>query len=168
VDKVQKIVEGLWNNKERMVLGIMILVLLGNIYNVLNPPKNMPLPPRPVPSSTPEGIQPNPPPPSPQKRPAEDWSSVYKRNPFWYFSTPASAGGGGKQVQEKPDIAVTMIRSIAGKPRARLKTASREGWYTEGQKFESFELQKIDTQNNTCQVYSERHGKVFTIALESR
>ena len=165
MNKLRKIGERLWLYKERMVFAAMVVVLCWYVYKALNPPEQeddilMVLPKSEVGSEV-GGVE-WPPPPA-ARRPV-DWSSIHKRSPFWYFSTPGATEQNDRGEQDAR-ISLLNIRVVSGRPRAQLQTESSKKWYDEGESFESFELLKIDPEAETCDVYSERLGKVVILEL---
>jgi len=47
--------------------------------------------------------------------------------------------------------------------RARLRTTSLTSWLAEGARLEGFELKRINKEDQTVEVYSERYGRTFVI-----
>ena len=164
-DKLRKFIERLWYFKERLVLIIMVGILGWNVYRVATAPEMAKLARHQPPKTENDGTLENPPLPAPAAiRMPGQWKSVYTPSPFWYYSSPTE-GNAQKKGDEDPGIKLVRIQKMPnGKMRAQLKTGSTK-WYNEGAKFESFELMKIDADNNSCQVYSERLGKVVVLTV---
>ncbi len=174
MDRIRKTLEWLWRNKERMVLGVVVAVLCSRVYEVLNPEPPPPPPvisfPKPqIPDDSAEleglGLPEKPPPPPPPLIP-EVWRPLWQRNPFWYNATIGEADKGEDVEDGDPGISVLRIMSLAdGRVRAQLQTRSSKKWYDEGEPFEKYELISIDAENEQCEVYSEEHGRSFTIKI---
>jgi len=171
VDKVKKIAERLWYFKERFVLVVLLIVLGGNVYNLYRTayPKEASkdttyLLPK---ASLGEDWTPAPPPPPPVTRQPTKWPEIFTPNPFWYLANQANTSV-KKQGAEDAGISLIRITTVQGKNRAQLQTASSKKWYYEGESFESFELLKIDPGEGTCQVRSERLGKVIALRLPEK
>ena len=156
-----------------MVLALVVVVLCSRVYEVLNPedPPPMPtysFPQRMPPTDLAELRQlgfPGPPPPPPPPRRLKPWTSLRKRNPFWYNPT-----SGGDEDQKLAgffrDPGVYLLNITPGKdgvPRAQLQTRSSRKWYDEGEQFEKFELISIDPENEECVIYSEEFKERVTI-----
>jgi len=163
MEKMRKIGERLWYNKERIVLAVMIGILCWHVYRVVNAPieasagtfmpagktlQDSEKPPMPLP----------PPPAVPTS-----WKAVYTPNPFWFYSGGTTASGISRDDQD-PGIKLLRIQEMAGgKLRAQLQTTATN-WYSEGDQFETFQLLKIDP-TGSCQVYSEGLGKVIVLTV---
>jgi hypothetical protein len=158
MDKMRKFFEWLWLSKERFVLAAMVLVLCWNLYRVVYPEKLTELPTHRPPSRTFEDEPLNTTPLAPAQ--TQDWASVYTPNPFWALS-----GKSNKDDDKNVDAGITLleVRKVKDKARAKLQTESAARWYDEGESFESFELMSVDLEAKTCQVRSERLGKVITL-----
>ncbi|MBI4557397.1 MAG: hypothetical protein HY706_07435 [Candidatus Hydrogenedentes bacterium] len=171
MDKVLKIGNWIWLNKERMVLGIMVVILGWQVYIVVNPPKDendnfVASPPGNVSPPADQG------PPSPSNPPpppaAGEWSSLVRSNPWWVYAQPLTGEGGGKQDDQNPGVILLDIQQMSnGEHRARLQTV-RPRWYREGESFESFRLERINAEEQTVVVYSEKHGRRLTIPMQRR
>jgi len=98
MDKLRKIGLLIWNNKERMVLIVMLIVFGYRVYQIFFPPP----PPEWPGLQTPKTQLPEEPeyrqelglPGGPPMRPPMDipgtYATFYERNPFWYYSGQAS------------------------------------------------------------------------------
>jgi len=174
VDKLQKAGASRWYNKERLGLGIMVAILGYRVYfKVISPPPTPDWPVLQPPQSElptdPEeqqqlGLPGNPAPRPPMDVPGT-YASLYGRNPFWYHSGQQSEKSGEQEVAvESVSIQLLDIQEAAGgKLRARLRTTSLTSWYSENAQFEEFELQRINKEDQTVEVYSERYGRTFVI-----
>jgi hypothetical protein len=167
VDKVRKLAEAFWYNKERIVLGVMVCILLWHVYTIIYPPPEPELKTFVVPRA--ENIADAvkdiaPPPEPPDERPVAQWEGIYTPNPFWALSAQSSTTS--RTASAPADISLIQIQEgRPGKWRARLKT-NVMGWYDEGDSFESFQLIKINPENNSVEVRSDRLGKVLTLKAQ--
>ncbi len=173
VDKLQKAGAWLWYNKERMVLVIMVVIFGYRVYRVVTPPPapDCPLlqqPKNELPTEPEEqqqlGLPGNPAPRPPMDVPGS-YATLFTRNPFWYHSGQQSEQSGQQEVTaESLNIQLLDIQEAAGgRLRARLRTKSLTSWYSENAQFEEFELQRINKEDQTIEVYSERYGRTFVI-----
>jgi len=169
VNRVRKIGEWIWRNKERMVLAIMVCFLGFRVYQVVSPVDEesgrMPQPPSSTPTDDVElpGV-PGPPPPPP---PAEDYSLLWRINPFGGWR---ASGRGGTETQASEDLEISLlrIREVApGQIRAQIQTPGRRGWYEEGDAFEAYELLSIDPDADTVVVFSERLERQVELRAEN-
>jgi hypothetical protein len=161
-------VERLWYNKERMVLVVLVAVLCWNVYKVVSPGEET----KEIPHALPKGaidsnyssVLPIPPPPP---RTSAQWDTIYTPNPFWYFSAQ-TVSNDNRKGPEDAGIRLLDMKKVRDKHRVKLQTAAAEKWYYEGDAFESFELLSIDPDEGTCQVRSERLGRVITLRLPGK
>jgi hypothetical protein len=172
VDKLRKISKWIWLNKERMLLAVMFALLCYRVYVVVYPPPppQFPLVKAPtahLPESPEErkelGLPEAPPPRPPMDLPG-NFSSLYNRNPFWYYSGQKQETG-TEVTAENLGIKLLNIREVGGRWRAQLRTSSTTKWYDEGEQFEEFELQKINPEDKTVVIYAERYAKRFTLSI---
>jgi hypothetical protein len=171
MNKLQKIGAWIWNNKERMVLAVMLAVFAYRFYQIWDPPppqnwERLRSPMQELPEE-PEarqelGLPSNPGPKPPMNLPG-DYVSFYERNPFWYYSGQMQQNQNQEVRAEDLGIELIDIQDVQGKPRARLKTSRTNKWYSEAEQFEEFEVQQIDPEASTVVVFSERHSKSFTL-----
>jgi len=162
VEKVRKILDRVWNNKERMVLAVMVAILCWHVYKVVYPPKEEALAEHRLPSgAVPEKRLPDVPPPV--VRQSMQWDMVFTPNPFWYFSAQKETVS-TKEGPKDAGISLLRIRKVGrDKYKAQLRTANTTRWYEEGEGFESFQLLRIDPVAGTCEVRSERLGRVIKL-----
>ena len=168
LDKLLNIGRLIWYNKERMVLLVVMVVLFYRIYVVFNPPEHAAEAPPALPhKEVPEELQsPSPSPRPPLKVPA-NFSGLYNKNPFWYYS--GSGGANDKKEVKESDLGITLhaIRDVGGKLRAQLSTTSvPKRWYDQNEKFEQFELVEVNPEDNTVVVYSEQYARRFTLHMK--
>lgn len=164
MDKFRKIGLWLWQNKERLVLGLLVVVLSYRVYKVVSeqpePPK---LPDRPAGSDFQAPELPKAP---PQPVP-ENYSSLHSRNPFWYYSNPPTGGDSQAGATEEEEIHLLGIQAL---PRGRGYTAQirtkAAKWYREGEEFESFKVLKIDPKSQEVEVYSGKSGNTITLRMQ--
>ena len=171
MDKLQKIGAWFWNNKERMVLIVMVAVLAYRVYGIMYPEAPQVWPRVPTPQTmlpeNPEdrqdlGLPSAPPPPPPMGLPGV-YASLYERNPFWYHSGQAQQQGSQTVQAEDLNIQLVDIQDVGGRPRARLRTIRTTAWYSENEQFEEFELMQIDPETESVVIYSERYARPFTL-----
>lgn len=165
MDKLRKIGERLWYNKERVVLVAMVIVLCWNVYKVAFPPKPEEEKAHPVPSAEVSGQISGEIPLEPQPKPLTDWKPVYEPHPFWSLSG-ATVSGGGSGEDKDPGVTLVDIKKVGSKYRAKLKTASSNKWYDENEKAEDFELLSIDPDARTVKVRSERLGRTVELSIQ--
>lgn len=173
MDKLQKIGNWIWYNKERMILVVMVLVLAYRVYEVLNPPPPRQWPPLASPrTQLPDDEEsrqmlglPGSPPPRPGIALPGDYVSFFDNNPFWYHSGTARQDTGADTRGADLNIQLLDVQVVRGTPRARLSTpGGRPAWYDENEQFANqYELQRIDPETGTVVVYSERHRQSFTL-----
>lgn len=171
-DKFIKAGNWLWYGKELIVLLVMFGILGYRVYCVVYPPpppqwSALPQPMTELPTDPAEmqGIEiPGDPPPRPAMDVPGSYATLYNRNPFWYYSGQQKQNA--KQDITAADLNITLvdIQNTGGKLRARLRTESATKWYSENDQFEKYELQKIDPDNNTVEIYSERYARTFTLS----
>jgi len=166
MDKVRKLAERVWYNKERIVFVIMLGVLCWHVYRVRYPADSPPEKAHNAPGRVQETDAVAQAPGLPPRQMA-DWAGIYTPNPFWYFSGLTAAANQPKEVVDA-GIKLLRIKQVRDKYRAQLQTESSTQWYDEGEPFESFEILKIDPDAGTCQVRSERLGRVITLSLPGR
>lgn len=172
MDKLRKIGSWFWYNKERMVLLVLVVVLGYRVYGVVypgDPPvwPNIPVPQTALPETVEErqalGLPGDLPLPPLSGLPGV-YTSLYERNPFWYYSGRSQEDGADGDINvEDLNIELLDIQEASGEPRARLRTIRTTSWYSEQEQFEEFELVSIDMETRTVVVYSERYGRQFTL-----
>lgn len=147
-----------------MVLAVVVVILCLRVYEVMRPKQPPPPPNYTYPrTQLPEDPQeladlgfPGAPPLPPIPAAAKVWSSLWKRNAFWY--NPSVTSTGDEKLQQflrNPGVRLLNITAgKGGKYRAQLQTSSSRKWYDEGEQFEQFELVSIDPEKQECVVYS--------------
>ena len=167
MNKIRKLAETIWYNKERIVLGVMVCILLWHVYSIFNPPQETEPKKWQVPKveNIPEVLKkiaaaPEP----PEDRAVTQWEGIYTPNPFWALSAQSTVAS--KTVNAAADISLLQIQQgRGGKWRARLKT-NVVRWYDEGESFQSFQLIKINPEDNSVEVRSDRLGKVLPLKAQ--
>ncbi len=162
----------IWHGKELIVLLVMVCILVYRVYGVVNPPpppkwSAMPLPITELPTD-PQEVQDLKLPGQPTLRPSMDvpnsYAMLYNRNPFWYYSGQQKQNTKQDVTAADLNIKLMDIQNAGGRLRAKLRTESATAWYSENDQFEKYELQKIDPDSNTVEIYSERYARTFTLS----
>jgi hypothetical protein len=164
MDKLRKAWQWVWRNKERMVLAVLLIILAYQVYQVAKNPDELfdTTPPPPVASA--EEEVPEPPRP-PVMSPPGDYSALYVRNPFWVYS---NLGESQDSQQASRDLGIALLniqKSPGGGNSALIRTLGTK-WYKEGEKFESYQLRRIDPEKREAVVYSEKLGKEITLKVQ--
>ena len=90
---------------------------------------------------------------------ASNMAAEAKDNPFAAVST---RGTGDDRIDERPKIYLLGIREWGdGTYRAQIYTRTRK-WYEEGESFEAYQLIAINPEEQTVEIFSEKHGRSFT------
>lgn len=154
-----------------MVLAVMVCFLIFRVYQVVRPvgdgglANNAPIPPA---SQVPESVDtPGLPPPQPPIDTGEDWSRLW-RFPLFVYRQPRDVTAGPQNSGEQEiNVELKLIREARpGQYLAQIQTASRTGWYSEGEAFEAFELLEIDPDAGCVVIYSEQLQQNRTLCLE--
>jgi hypothetical protein len=168
MEKLYKVGQWLWRNKERMVLVILVFVLAYQVFQVV---QHKPDPTLQVPRAG--TIRDTPPDTIPSPEPfvstptGKDYAGLNQRNPFWvYSSTGEKKDASGTTEAADPAIRLLNIQALPdGGHTARIQTQGTQ-WYKEGEQFESYKLLKIDAENRQVEVYSEKLGKSITLKIQ--
>ena len=171
-DKFIKAGNWLWYSKELIVLLVMVGILVYRVYGVVNPPPPpkwtklpRPLTELPTDPAALQGIElPGDPTPRPPMDVPGSYAMLYNRNPFWYYSGQQKQDSKQDVTAADLNIKLLDIQNAGGRLRAKLRTQSATAWYSENDQFEKYELQKIDPDNNTVEIYSERYARTFTLS----
>ena len=154
-------------NKEKILLGVLVLVLCFRVYKVVYPPEvepyEIPAPPAgEIRDLTKIGL--GEPPPMPALMERIPPTALVKSNPFTvYGSTVGSA-----DPDRRPQLWFVGLRPWGeGEWRAEITTNpnARPKRYREGEEFESYRLERIDVENEEITVYSQEYGRSFTYKL---
>ncbi len=100
-------------------------------------------------------------PAAPEPLPSVPASKLVADNPFciWRLSDIPE-----NEDEEKPDIEIKYIRSgKGGVPTAKLVIDGKSMRLEEGEEKNGFRIEEIDEEAETVKVFSESHGKAFTI-----
>lgn len=102
-------------------------------------------------------------PPTPPNVPippaAVAFDALVKGNPFAVLATQIE--GPVIEEEERPNLRLLDIKQWPdGSWRAQIQTRARR-WFAEGDKFEAYELQRIDPDAQTVEIFSTQHGKSY-------
>lgn len=123
------------------------------------PPKRIPDPNALPEEWTEEEGRPPSPPPNPLPPAPTPYNALIKDNPFAAVSTGSADGPRG---EERPNIVLLGIREWGdGTYRAQIYTRTRK-WYEEGESFEAYQLISINPEEQSVEIFSEKHGRSFT------
>jgi hypothetical protein len=169
--QLRKVGIWMWNQKEKMFLAALLIVLCFRVYVVLagvNPgDQGTPTAVPPVMSRMDPGSVSDPPPrPIPQR--AEDYRPLVRQNPFTIWAVGAT--GQSSQDAEGDTIDVTLnniVKWSDGAYRAELttKVTGKSKRYKEGEVFENYKLMSIDVANKSVTIYSSAHDKTFELKI---
>lgn len=181
--KIRKVGLWAWNQKEKMFLAALLIVLCFRVYMLLaNPPgvtaeqtpPKAPLHSTKTPGTT-EGSMmvsandvPEPPPRPVLERP-DDFRPLVRQNPFTIYG--AATGGKSSSDAEGDTIDVTLNNIVKwndGTYRAELttKVTGKPKRYKAGEEFENYKLMSIDPQNKTVTIYSTALGKTVELKMQ--
>lgn len=151
-----------------MVLAIMVIFLCFRVYQIIQPPppdeSRTFQPPRSALAD--DEDTPGTPPRTPESPPPEDWRGLWTRPPFLYVR-PGETRGGPDTGGDDIDLQLLNIQEVAdGSYKVQIRSASRSGWYSEGDAFEAYELLSIDPDTECCIVFSEEYGRRVPICIE--
>lgn len=165
MDKLRKIAELFWHNKERLVFVALVGVLCWRVYEVMNPQALVDPPSHTAPRRPTEEDVPAPPVPKFRETPASDdtFASIHKRNPFWYYSGQAKTDTAPKNDQQ---ASITLVRIMGD--RARLEMNGKRKLCAKGDTFGDYEIRSIDSAAKTCEVYSGQSGRTETLNVKGR
>jgi len=166
MDKLRKIAKLFWYNKERLLLAALVCVLGWRVYDVFNPSETatVELPHLPPQRPTADDIS-SAAIPAPIAKRVEDnsFASIYKRNPFWYYSGQVKVETPSEE-DRTPSISLLDI----GNDRVRLQVGNNKKWCMKGAEFEGYKVRNIDSAAQTCEVYSAQSGRTETLRVEGR
>ncbi len=163
----------LWNQKEKMFLAALLIVLCFRVYLVLSPAQassKTPEPPKKTAAAagklSPENV------PDPNPRPiserAEDFRPLVRQNPFTIWSVAATGKSTTGSDEETIDVTLNnIVKWSDGGYRAELttKVTGKSKRYKEGEVFENYKLMSIDPVNKLVQIYSSAHDKTFELKM---
>ena len=180
--KIRKAGLWVWNQKEKMFLGALLVVLCFRVYVVLinppdvngdpNPPDLIDKPPLPAPSDQTGGFASPDAVPDPPARPiaerAEDYRPMVRQNPFTIWSLGAQGSGASDTEGDSIDVnLINIVKWNDGTYRAELSTkvVTKPKRYKEGEVFENYKLMSIDPGNKSVTIYSSAHDKTFELKI---
>jgi hypothetical protein len=178
VDKLRKLGAWIWLVKERMILVVMVAFLVYRVYQVVYPPPMEEGPVvRPPKAKLPDDAAERnelvqqatlPPPPPPRELLAVpgNYAIVHRNNALWYYSAQQGSTDQGEITAAGLGLYLLDIQRVGTRLRARLQTGSTTRWYNEGEKFEAFELLRVDPEQGTVEVYAEQYGRQLTVQLQ--
>ncbi len=170
MEKIRKIAIWLWDNKERAVLGVMVIFLGYRVFVMINPPEPAPVaqPARPQPSGEVQVPEPELTPPQPD-RPSYDPDALVSRNPFWTRGGGAAQPGARDRRQEREDeidISLDRINRMAdGGYRARLSRGRSRSTVQEGDTFQGYLVLSIDGEDGPVELFNEETGDIVQLQL---
>ena len=141
-----------------MVLAVMVIFLCFRVYQVVQPAqsqtenKDFELPRSEFP---PDVETPGTPPRIPADPNPGNWTDLVRNNPFVYVSPGDSTRGDGDSDQVLDLEVLNFQETSDGNWRVRIRSASRRGWYSEGDAFEAYELLSIDPETECIVVFAE-------------
>lgn len=113
MDKLRKIAERLWYNKERIVLAVMVVVLCWHVYRIVSPTEkdtDMPNYTIPKPGPIVEPLEETQMPLPPEPRQIAQWKSIVTPNPFWYYSSTVVNKAGDSGAGDEPTFRCCVFR----------------------------------------------------------
>ncbi len=164
MEKLRKLGNRLWRNKERIVLAVMVCVWGFRMYRVLQPDEStvethvqMPK------TEIPEGMIPSAPPLMLERDRPVDAVTLVRMNPF-------SVVGGGtttSSTTKNEDPGITLQRIVKwrdGTYRAEVVTKTSKTWrVSEGEQFENFTVMRIDPEGGIVEVFSNELDRAVTL-----
>lgn len=166
MDKLRKITSWCWQTKERIVLAVMVILLGYRVYSLVytgenDDPEFMPI----SPGAQYQGETIIPPPtPLPY-----DMDPVTRliRNPLFNYTPPRGGKSSGDSgAGEEGEIRVLRIVPYGDHYRAQITTGAARKLFSEGEKFESYQLMSIDADTECCEIYSESLSKLIEVCVE--
>ncbi len=155
----------IWNQKEKMVLLILVCVFGFRVYQVVSGP-----PPAPPDDHTKLSSPDNPelPGPGSVRPPKVDYQGLVQRNPFSIYGISTAREG---ERGSEPRIDLVLVRIVPwndGTHRAEIISSqdSRPRRYEENEPFEGYRVESINPSANTVTVYSSEHGRSFTLEAQ--
>ena len=145
-----------------MVLAVMVIFLCFRVYQVVQPAqsqtenKDFELPRSEFP---PDVETPGTPPRIPGNPSPRNWTDLWRNNPFTYVRAGDSTRRNENSDQALDLEVLNFQETSGGIWRVQIRSASRRGWYSEGEAFESYELLSIDPDLECIVVYAEGLGR---------
>lgn len=165
MEQLYKIGEWLWRNKERMVLGAMVLVLSFRVYKVVRPnPVPNPVVHPPVRDDVPPNWPAGPPRPSAPPAPPSrvDYQSLVRANPFTMRGGAATPTGPSQPSEEDLGIRLKAIRPWKGGAFAaqiEVVRSRKTDYFQVNEEVEGFRILEINKDQNYVEVYSNATQK---------
>ena len=152
-----------------MVLAVLVVILCSRIYRMLNPILDQTASavlPGPARNELPRNAEKPPLTLPPDVRYEQgDWSSLSRRNPFFWANVTGSGEVSDDGVPQ--DLKVLRILEIReGVYRARIKTQSSTKWYDEGDEFEIYTLERIDAEAECCKLRASDRRRAFDVCVQ--
>jgi hypothetical protein len=150
----------------------MIGIFAYRVYGVVYPPPPpqwaaLPRPMTELPTDPAEmqGIEiPGDPPPRPPMDVPGTYAMLYNRNPFWYYSGQQKQNTAPEVTAADLNITLLDIQNANGRLRARMRGPGGTSWYSENATVENCQIRRIDPDNGTVEIYSERYARTFTLS----
>lgn len=163
----------IWNQKEKMFLAALLIVLCFRVYLVLSPAQASSKTSEPPKKAAAGGGKLSPdnvpdPPPRPVSQRAEDFRPLVRQNPFTIWSIAATGKSASGSEEETIDVTLNnIVKWRDGGYRAELSTkvTGKSDWYKEGEVFENYKLMTIDPTSKMVTIYSTAHDKTFELKM---
>ncbi len=152
-----------------MVLGVMVIVLCFRVYQVLYPPPDIAgdifLPPG---NSLPLDVKtPGTPPRIPPNIEPENYTLLWMRNPFTWVEPGKRRLSTDGSIQDI-DLELVNLQQVSdGSWKVQIRSAANtKKWYSEGARFESYQLLSIDPDAECVTVFAEEVQRRTEICKE--
>ena len=174
MNRLRKIGAWIWRNKERILFGVLVVVLCFCVWKVVNPdpPPELSVDTRPPNSELPQDWEEGPPAPpasTPDPLPRAATDALLSDNPFTVHGGPSAPGAkpaAASKSAEEPEAEVTLVRISQGPGdsyRAELRINNRPRRVSQGDVVDGYRIERVDGRNNTVIVVSEESGKRTTL-----
>jgi len=170
-EKLVEWLKRLYSVKERVIFGLVALVLAFRVYQIMTgqigtpPADEEPVGPRmPIPNIELPQRQPQPPVP-----PLEPYKVLYTQPHMFEERRPDEGTGPGDESGETADFQLNSIQKTAQGPMAIIynKKGGRKSFVRKGQSFESdFTVTDINVEKKTVTVFNSATKKTFTLSVE--
>jgi hypothetical protein len=168
VGTARKVGRWLWRNKERMLLGVVMVFLCWRAYVVLNPKEEKwPTFRSPQAELPPGAPVPELPDPAAPQVPAVEFSSLLERNPFTANLSRASQSGTEEEERVEARLSVQrIVERPDGTSTAQIRTRTTRSWVTQGDEIDGFTVRAIDPDAGSVTVVSEESGQQTVLTVE--